>query len=52
MTGQELRDKNKGAFKLKGMPHIYWINLDADTNRREYMENPVSYTHLTLPTKA
>ena len=44
MTGQELpRDKNKGAFKLKCMPHIYWINLDADTDRREYMENQFKY---------
>ena len=43
MIGQELQDKNKGAFKLKGMPHIYWINLDADTDRREYMENQFKY---------
>ena len=21
-------DKNKSAQKLKGLPHIYWINLD------------------------
>ncbi|BCU98871.1 MAG: hypothetical protein CM15mV24_0960 [Bellamyvirus sp.] len=44
MTGQELqlRDKNKSAFKLQGLPHIYWLNLDADVKRREYMEDSLS----------
>ena len=51
MAGQELQDKNKGAFKLKGMPHIYWINLDADTDRREYMENQFEYWEIENHTR-
>ena len=45
MDGQELqlRDKNKSAFKLKGLPHIYWLNLDADVERRKYMEDQFAY---------
>lgn len=36
-------DKNKSVFKLKGLPQIYWLNLDSDTYRREYMENQFNY---------
>lgn len=36
-------DKNKALYKLKGLPHAYWLNLDADTHRRQYMENQFSY---------
>jgi len=36
-------DKNKSAFKLKGLPAIYWLNLDADENRRFYMEEQFKY---------
>ena len=36
-------DKNKSAFKLQGLPHIYWLNLDADVDRREYMEKQFEY---------
>jgi hypothetical protein len=44
MDGQELLlDKNKSAYKLKGLPHIYWLNLDADVERREYMERQFRY---------
>ena len=44
MTGSKLvRDKNKAAYKLKGLPHIYWINLDSDVERREYMEEQFDY---------
>ena len=25
-------DKNKSTHKLKGLPAIYWWNLDADTD--------------------
>ena len=31
-------DKNKSAFKLKGMGPIYYLNLDGQPERREYME--------------
>ena len=44
MTGSKLlRDKNKAAFKLRGLPHIYWLNLDSDVERREYMEDQFEY---------
>ena len=36
-------DKNKSLYKLKGLPKILWLNLDADTHRREYMENQFKY---------
>ena len=36
-------DKNKSVHKLKGLPHIYWLNLDADVDRREYMEKQFEY---------
>ena len=36
-------DKNKSAFKLKGLPHIYWLNLDSDVERRVYMEKQFEY---------
>ena len=26
-------DKNKAAFKLKGLPHIYYLNLDEEPER-------------------
>ena len=36
-------DKNKSTFKLKGLPHIYWLNLDSDVERRVYMEKQFEY---------
>ena len=30
-------DKNKAATKLKGLPHIYCINLDGEPHRWESM---------------
>ena len=52
MTGSKLlRDKNKSAFKLKGLPHIYWLNLDADVDRREYMEDQLEYWEVTNHTR-
>ena len=52
MTGSKLlRDKNKAAFKLKGLPHIYWLNLDADTERREYMEDQFDYWQIKNHTR-
>jgi hypothetical protein len=29
--------------KLKGIPHIYYFNLDSKTNRKEYMESQFNY---------
>ena len=52
MAGQELlRDKNKSAFKLQGIPHIYWINLDTDVERREYMESQFRYWEIENHTR-
>ena len=36
-------DKNKSMSKLEGIPNSYWLNLEADTHRREYMENQFEY---------
>jgi len=36
-------DKNKSKFKLEGLPQIYWLNLESDTHRREYMETQFDY---------
>lgn len=44
-------DKNKSAYKLKGIPHIYWLNLDADTHRREYMEKQFEYLEIKNHTR-
>jgi len=44
MNGQEfLMDKNKSAYKLKNLPHVYWLNLDSDVDRCQYMENQFKY---------
>ena len=31
-------EKNKSAHKLKGIGPIYYINLDGQPERKEYME--------------
>ena len=36
-------DKNKATFKLKGIPPIYYINLDGQPERRVYMEAQFKY---------
>lgn len=36
-------DKNKSAFKLKGIGPVYCINLDEQPERWEYMENQFKY---------
>jgi hypothetical protein len=36
-------DRNKSTHKLQGLPAIYWLNLDADTDRRFYMEEQFKY---------
>ena len=36
-------DKNKSTFKLKGMGPIYYLNLDGQPERREYMEAQFKY---------
>jgi GR25 family glycosyltransferase involved in LPS biosynthesis len=36
-------DKNKSAYKLKGLPPIYYLNLDGQPERQKYMENQFKY---------
>ena len=36
-------DKNKSAYKLKGLPPVYVINLDDKQDRWEFMENQLKY---------
>jgi len=36
-------DKNKSAFKLKNIAPIYYLNLDEQPERREYMEDQFKY---------
>ena len=36
-------DKNKSAFKLQGMPPIYYLNLDGQEDRKIYMESQFKY---------
>ena len=36
-------DRNKAAFKLKGLPPIYYINLDDQPERKIYMETQFKY---------
>ena len=38
-----LMDKNKAAYKLKGLPPIYYINLDDKPDRAKYMEDQFKY---------
>ena len=39
-------DKNKSLYKLKNFGPIYYINLDDQPERREYMENQFKYWEL------
>jgi len=36
-------DENKSVYKLKGLTSIYWINLDKDSHRRDYMQRQFDY---------
>lgn len=36
-------DKNKSIFKLKGIGPIYYINLDDQVDRKDYMESQFKY---------
>ena len=53
MDGHEFSkmDKNKSAHKLKGLPSIYWLNLDADEDRRFYMEEQFKYWEIENHTR-
>lgn len=43
MIDFETSDKNKSAFKLKGIGPIYYINMDDQPERRQYMESQFTY---------
>lgn len=36
-------DKNKSVYKLKGLPPVYYINLDGEPERKIYMEAQLKY---------
>ena len=36
-------DRNKATFKLKGLPPIYYLNLDEEPERMMYMEAQLKY---------
>jgi GR25 family glycosyltransferase involved in LPS biosynthesis len=36
-------DKNKSTYKLKGLPPIYYLNIDGQPERRQYMEDQFKY---------
>jgi hypothetical protein len=44
-------DKNKSSYKLKGLPDIYWINMDSDLKRSEYMNNQFNYWEVSNHTR-
>merc|ERR1711924_79421 len=37
------QDKNRCAFKLRGLPPILWLNLDKDSHRKKHMEDRFEY---------
>jgi hypothetical protein len=39
----ELLDKNKSAYKLRGIGPIYYLNLDGQPERAQYMEDQFKY---------
>ena len=36
-------EKNKSTYKLKGIGPIYYINLDDQPERKQYMEDMFAY---------
>ena len=36
-------DRNKSVYKLKGLPPIYYLNLDEQPERKQYMEDQFKY---------
>jgi len=44
-------DKNKSAYKLKNIAPIYYLNLDGQPDRCEYMENQFKYWEIENHTR-
>jgi len=40
-------DKNKSIFKLKNIGPIYYINLDGQPERDQYMKSQFEYWNVT-----
>jgi hypothetical protein len=43
METSMILEKNKSTYKLKGIGPIYYLNLDGQPERKEYMENQFKY---------
>lgn len=44
-------DKNKSISKLQGIPKVFWINLEDDAHRREYMEKQFEHWEIENHTR-
>jgi len=51
MDSNLVLEKNKALFKLRGLPPIYWLNLENDIHRREYMEDQFKYWQIQNHTR-
>ena len=44
-------DKNKAAYKLKGLPPLYYINIDGEPERDAYMQAQLKYWEIEDATR-
>ena len=44
-------ERNKSAYKLKGIPPVLWINLDGDEERQKHMEDQFADWEITDHTR-
>jgi len=44
-------DNNKSAYKLRNLPPVLWLNLDADTHRFEHMTSQFEYWEIENHTR-
>ena len=44
-------DKNKAAYKLKGLPPLYYINIDGEPERDAYMQAQIKYWEIEDATR-
>ena len=40
-------DRNKSAYKLNNFGPVYYLNMDADENRKGYMEEQFAHWEVT-----
>ena len=43
MHSSAVLDKNKSAYKLVNFGPVYYLNMDADENRKGYMEEQFAH---------